>query len=799
MRKIYSIFLATTAAMLFAPAVNAQLPYPDKGAYSIANTIYDKTSVTDYPLIFPHDAGLQQPENLGVAYSKNVSSPFSDGTYWIKLESFATGQSSFIETAAPADIILVLDLSTSMRNTRNRYSYVEATVPSDGWTPHTINAGTYYILYEGEHYKLSRGGNNNNNRNVYFNLEDGTTCYLVNGNVQVGGTAPSVSNNTVVYSGTLYTLNSSSETRFAALQRATKDFIDVIEKNDKYEDEAGTVERTGGRLGNRISIITFNSSATTQNTLANGELKDAAGSTPSTAEQLKTLVDNLKITVQGTTPYNGFVNANAQLATISAARMLTATRTVVLFTDGEPYDSGDRWKAIGEALKTKTKDNPNTPNVVEGYDAKVFTVGMFTTAPTETGSNANIWKFMNYVSSNAPNAQNLNTPGDNFNKNAGYYYDVSDESMDLSAVFREIAHQSSGTTSSLNAGSRNVDVVSNSFVLPAGTTTDNIDGVVKVYTARLTGKNGSKYEFEEEILKGHTPDTEDYEYDVLDADGNSTGVRKKVDEDLNISFNAATNAITVTGFDYNSNFCGPVENQQGQFDHYQGFKVIIMIPVKMNPNSVGGPNVETNGPGSGIFVNADSQTAYVPFKSPTVSLPVNIHIKKIGLYPGESAKFKIYRAVIPNMTDEQMKTWNPASLSEGAWSEVSTVFVTNSTNDPNATPMVKVRGLPATIAQDSNNDGVPDKDTDGNVIQLNVVYRIKEENWGWSYTVSNTLDYPNPQYTVTSNVVNPFQFKNTKKNPERIDIEIRHAETKATNIFKTGETNGHYVDSKARD
>ena len=42
MRKIYSIFLATTAAMLFAPAVNAQLPYPDKGAYSIANTIYDK-------------------------------------------------------------------------------------------------------------------------------------------------------------------------------------------------------------------------------------------------------------------------------------------------------------------------------------------------------------------------------------------------------------------------------------------------------------------------------------------------------------------------------------------------------------------------------------------------------------------------------------------------------------------------------------------------------------------------------------------------------------------------------------
>ncbi|MBO6045546.1 MAG: VWA domain-containing protein [Bacteroidales bacterium] len=795
MKKIYSIFLAATAAMLFAPTVNAQLPYPDKGAYSIANTIYDRTSVTEYPLIFPHDTGLQLPENLGVAYSKNVSSPLSDGTYWIKLESFATGQSSFIETAAPADIILVLDLSTSMRNSRNVYSYSAASTPSGGWTPGNINGGQYYILYEGGHYRVRRGGNNNNSRFVYFDLEDGTTCYLVNSQVQVGGTQPSVNNNTEVYNGTLYTRSQGSETRFEALQRATKDFIDVIEKNDKYEDEAGTVERAGGRLGNRISIITFNSSATTQNTLANGELKDAAGSTPSTAEQLKTLVDNLAITVQGTTPYNGFVAANAQLATINAARMLTASRTVVLFTDGEPYDSGDRWKAIGEALKTKTKDDPATP-AVEGYDATVFTVGMFTNTPAE---NTDIWKFMNYVSSNAPNAQDINTPGESFNKNAGYYYDVSDESMDLSAVFKEIAHQSSGTTSSLNAGSRNVDVVSNSFVLPAGTTTDNIDGVVKVYTARLTGMNGSAYVFEEEILKGHTPDSETYKYDVLDADGNSTGVRKKVDADLNVSFNATTNAITVTGFDYNSNFCGPVENQQGQIDHYQGFKVIIMIPVKMNPNSVGGPNVETNGPGSGIFVNADSQTAYVPFKSPTVSLPVNIHIKKIGLYPGESAKFKIYRAVIPTMTEEEMKTWNPASLSESAWSEVSSVFVTNSTSDPNATPMIKVRGLPATITQDLNEDGEPDEDSDGNVIQLNVVYRIKEENWGWSYTVSNTLDYPNPQYTVTSNVVNPFQFKNTKKNPDRIDIEIRHAETKATNIFKTGETHGHYVDSKARE
>ena len=819
MKKIYSIFLAVTAALSFATAVSAQLPYPDKGEFSIANTIYDHTSITQYPLVFPHDSGLKKPEGADFAYSKNVSSPFSDGTYWIKLESFATGHSTVVETAAPADIVLVLDVSTSMRNSRTVYSYSEATTPGDGWTFSNIGGNgnddvatgySYYYEADKNHhvvYKDREGVSGNRRYRLYFTDNQERRHYLAGNTIQDSEYSVS-SQNDVIYTGTLSARSSSSESRFATLKRATKDFIDVIEKNDKYEDEAGTVERTGGRLGNRISIITFNASAETHNTLEQGALRDAAGSTPSTAEALKAIVDGLEITVQGTRPYYGFVQANAQLASISAARRLTASRTIVMFTDGEPYDQNNgqgtypsggeayRYKAIAEALKSKTKDDPETEDVVEGYDATVFTVGMFSETQAE---NSTTWKFMNYVSSNAPNATNINTAGADFDKNAGYFYDVSDESMDLSAVFTEIAHQSSGTTSTLSANSRNVDVVSNSFILPEGTTTDNIDGVVKVYTARLIDMDGDDYVFEEEFLKGNTPNNDTYKYDVLDADGNPTGVKKKVDQDIRISFNETTQAITVTGFDYGSLFCGPAYNQQGVLTGYRGFKVIIMIPIKMNPDAVGGPNVATNGPGSGIFINDQSQTAYVPFVSPTVSLPVNIHLKKIGLRPGESAKFEISRAVIPtDMTPEEAKTWNPASLAESAWSKVSTVFVTNSTNDPNATPIVKVKGMPATVTQDADNDGEPDVDDEGNIIQLGVIYRVKEEPWGWSYDVSNTLAYPNPQYTETSRVDNPFEFKNTKKDGGQIDVTIRNAETKATNVFKVGETNGHYVDSKPR-
>ena len=114
--------------------------------------------------------------------------------------------------------------------------------------------------------------------------------------------------------------------------------------------------------------------------------------------------------------------------------------------------------------------------------------------------------------------------------------------------------------------------------------------------------------------------------------------------------------------------------------------------------------------------------------------------------------------------------------------------------------MIQVRGLPATITVDEDEDGNPDVGSDGKIIQLGVVYRITEENWAWSYDIDGTDDYPNPQYTVTSKVDNPFAYSNDKK--ENIDVIIRHAESKATNIFKAvgeDEDNERYDDSKTNN
>ncbi len=761
MKKLYFILLIVAAWFVFTPTISAQ---------SINDVIKDPNN-PDATLVFPKDMGLQQPANADFAYSKNISSPFSDGTYWIKLESFSTGVASFVQSAAPADIVLVLDLSSSMTNPRTVIdSYTTLTTPTGGWTYRNVRDQGYYILYEGEYYQVQSHGQGNN-RYISF-TDDANTYYLWrDGVVTTQPGSGQVGQDTSIYTGTLYQANTHSETRLVALKNATKAFIDEIEKNDKYEDEAGTIERkidgVPTRLGNRISIITFNSSANTRVTLDNGALTDG------TAATLKTAVDGFT-TASGTTPYNGFVAANAQLATISEARKLISSRTVVFFTDGEPYDSGDRWKAVGEALITKTD-----------YDAKVFSVGLFSNTQPRMGDT---WRFLNYISSNAPNATDYNTPGEGWKEDAGYYYDASDPQMDLTKVFTDIAKQSGGSMSALSASSKNVDVVSNSFILPEGTNASNIDGKVKIFIAKIDTINADRsFVFEEEILRGSIPDSPEYYFDVLDDDGVPTGARKKVDEGITVSL-GANNTITVKGFDYSSNFCGPIYKEgytppeTGNIDRTQilrcnGFKIIIMIPILMNPEAVGGPNVATNGPGSGIFVSDDAQTAFVGYDSPTVSLPVNIHLTKTGLQLGESAKFKIERAELPD--GEEGKDWTPENIPEAQWKYVSTVFVTKTS--ASTEPLVKVRGMPATTKAN------PDDEEDDT--QIGFIYRITEEDWSWSYNQAT-----GPQYTRTSKVDNPFTFSNSKK--PNIEYNIRHAESKATNVFKNGDFNPKYNDSK---
>lgn len=762
MKKIF-ILLTALATFAYAQVASAQ---------TINQTILDPDeTLTDRTLKFPNDNGIQLDNENKVAYSKNISKPFSDGTYWIKLETFATGTAEKVVTSTPSDIILVLDLSSSM--------YSE------------------YYTYKGTRRR-----------------------------------------------------------RIEALRLVIEDFAKTVYDNDanarsKDSNYAGDriaiigYDRSGMMKSDNWVYI---------NDATNGVQKDAE--TGAYSGGLIDVIRGLE-SGHGTRPDHGLEMAIEELLSNGQAKREEANLTVLLFTDGYPTDEAG--SGYGDANQgTQSVDHFDYPfaskalyyasRLKKEFDAKLFSVGLITsiTRPGNPNQN-NQWQYRNYcrvlqmmdwISSNYPDAafnpesigslaiedgtykdrtsstvytgNNVPTPwrnawtftpganqdadaisladfipgdtdtdGNKFT-NDGNYCQIVDDSTDFSDIFEAISKQTAGTANeSLSPQASNLDMISNSFVLPEDVNANNVKTKIKIFTQKLTsmtgdGTQGSHYVFgEDEILANNNS----YEYPVYNDLGFQTGT-KDIDDDIDVEL-VGTNGIKVTGFDYAANFCGKVTDEEGNFKEYQGWKIIIMIPIKMNPDAVGGPNVPTNGTGSGIYA-AGSDEPLVTFTSPTVSLPVNVFIEKEGLTGRESAKFKIERAIIPEggvQTDADGKITN---IADTDWEYVSTVFVTNSPNSQHNpktnNPWVKVKGMPATKLVGT--------------VQKGLVYRVTEENWSWSYSPKTK-----PQYTITEKIDNPFTFKNEKRTSENIDVTVRHAESKATNIFKTG-TNVKYDDSK---
>ena len=656
MKKIHSYLLAVAALFVFVPGLNAQ-------------TIEEEIG----PLEFPGDtSGFAEEANIG--FKKNISKPV-DGTYWLKLEAYATGSGTQTSKAVPSDVILVLDLSSSMDD------------PYEGYTD-----------------------------------------------------------------------------RLDALQVATKKFVDSI-----YQNAVDALAQDPQYPGNRIAIITY--SGSTQVYLESGGwvTVDATG-----RDFLKDdVIDEFDLTGHsGTRPEYGLKMAIDELlsgTTDDDSARDGASVSVVMFTDGYPVQSQtDPGEGSGN-----TRFNYGYAD----YKAKLFTVGLITPV-----AQANNWEYRNYrrvqylmdlLSSNYPDSSidqlgNTNTwvvadnslgaitvegltPGTK--DNTGNYFQLVTEDTDLSDIFDTIASQSGGSPAeTFTEESQAVDIVSSSFLLDGANASD-----IKVFTAPylFNSETGELY-FGTETLAPNSTDTYD-DYEVVDGNKVLVKADKDVDDAImeagGITVNG--NEITVTGFDYADNWCGPVKEGTTTVDA-QGHKIIIMIPIVTNPDAVGGPNVATNGPGSGIKdKNGDM---LVKFDPPAVSLPINVQIQTTGLSEGESAKYSIKRRV-----------------GTGEWEYVTTVFVTR--HKGQGDPSVYLKGLPS-----RGDEG-------------NYQYIIIDDDWDWTYTLDNvsgtrtdgeTEPYGPDEDIYTDNfAVNPIIFNVSKNNG--ISPKVRYSESKASNNFETQE------------
>ena len=200
----------------------------------------------------------QYKEGGGVATSKKVSSQNADGSYTITLETFATGTSAVVQKNVPADIVLVLDLTTSMRVSRGTKTRVTAqTALSYNMVVNARTKATNYIYNNYQLFGETANGryylyynDTGNNDHYYLRVRNNrieTTKNRDNATYATSSDATIITfpggNNSILYTGS---------TRIFDLKEATCAFIDAIEKNDTEKAPEGQ-----DRLGNKFSIITY--------------------------------------------------------------------------------------------------------------------------------------------------------------------------------------------------------------------------------------------------------------------------------------------------------------------------------------------------------------------------------------------------------------------------------------------------------------------------------------------------------------------------------------------------------------
>lgn len=251
-------------------------------------------------------------------------------------------------------------------------------------------------------------------------------------------------------------------------------------------------------------------------------------------------------------------------------------KVVIMFTDGQP----STWQGFSA---TVAKDAIKASKSIKDAGATVYTIGCFGTTPSD---NSNIGKYMNRVSSNYPDATNMN----NGTRGVGDYYKTVSSAEDLNNIFKTISETVGTTTVKLDDTSVLRDVISDSFTLPEGYK----DGDIKAYSVSCessTKNADGTYTYTWKT----TPDAGKYTVTV-DPSDNKT--------------------INVTDFGYAANWVDQYD-VGGSKSH--GKKLVVEIPIVLDPDATG--SVDTNGPASGVYASADAETAFANFKTPTVYVP----------------------------------------------------------------------------------------------------------------------------------------------------------------------------------
>ena len=361
----------------------------------------------------------QSTEQNGLSLTKRLSGPGQDGNYTVTLEAYATGEESQVTVSKPLDIALVLDTSGSME---------EDIVVGSG----TSGLSALNSTYGGNQgtYQMKISDKLGVTRKYDLRYENGQWEY----DKIFGGWTPLIGSGYENNAKNIYVK------KLDALKIAVYEFIDSVQQKSS---------------NSRIAVVSFANDAST--------LIDLTPVDDSGVKSLKGKVSKLK--ADGATAADKGIQTAASIFAQSGTAA-GRQKVVVMFTDGEPtttnsFDNNVANGAISAAHELKGS----------AYLAKVFTVGVF-----DNPSNK-VTNYMNYMSSNYPDAESLNTPGSK--KNDGYYITASNADA-LSKAFETITETiTSPVNVKLDSNTIVKDVISQYFELAE-------DGEIKTYTQNKT-------------------------------------------------------------------------------------------------------------------------------------------------------------------------------------------------------------------------------------------------------------------------------------------------------------------------
>ena len=473
---------------------------------------------------------------------------YDPSTGLLTLEAYATGSTTTTTSTAPVDIVLVLDVSGSMDKNIVSYTYTPV---------YEINSdGTYYYQdANGQYQRAYYCGGGLTHDGGWYTQDHGI------GNHPGTRLTPKTSADST---GTqFYTGTQSTTKKIDALRSAVNGFIDSVAA--KSADSQIAIVKFAGDKTNKVGNDTYWEDGYTYNysqIVKNLTTVDATG-----ADALKTAVSALRAAGATAADY-GMQHAQT---IITGAANNGRQKVVVMFTDGEPNHNNGFSNSVANAAISASRAMKNN-----GNGATVYTIGCFGTLTGDTKTNVD--KYMNYVSSNYPNATSMTDAGtkasDNFYKTVG-------STADLDAIFQEISQTAGGATLTLGSETVLKDVVSEYFDLP-----ENASSMITAQSYSCTG-----FDADGHPTWSNTPDAASY---AVKVDGKN---------------------VSVTGFDYSANWVGK-DTTTGVM-HTPGKKLVVTIPIEDNGTGMG--TVPTNGTDSAVYDKDGKQVC--PFAQPTAYFP----------------------------------------------------------------------------------------------------------------------------------------------------------------------------------